>query len=186
MSNNPHIKELEERLKKDLTHFTDSLARTRTGRAHPSLISHLPVECYGSKTPLEQVATIAVEGNSSLLVSPWDQNNADGIESDIRNSDMGLNPARAGSAIRVPIPPLTGERREALIKTLNSEAESARVAIRNHRRDSIGKVKAMGRDGEISEDEAKLLEKQVEALIRKYVDGVDGALAEKTAQISHV
>ncbi len=182
----PCIAEFESHLDKDLNFFSEVLNRTRTGRAHPSLLTHLPVECYGVKSPLEQVARVALDGNAALLVTPWDQQNLAAIESGIRNSDLGLNPARSGSGVRVPVPPLTGERRESLIKSLGAEAENCRIAIRNHRRDVLAKLKGMTKQGEISEDEEKSLDKQVQILMKAFVDRVDKALDQKTTEIARI
>ena len=184
--NHPLLTELTEALNKDLEHFLDVLARTRTGRASPSLISHIKVECYGTKSPIDQVAKLSSESHDSLLVNPWDPQNTDAIEAAIRNSNLGLNPARAGASIRIPVPPLTGERREALVKHISAEAENCRVTIRNHRRDVIHKIKSLAKENEMSEDESKGLEKQVESITQNFVGKTNAALAEKTAELSQV
>ena len=146
------------RMGKSVESFKSDLSRVRTGRAHPSLLEHLMVDYYGTSTPIAQTASISLEDSRTLLVSVWDAGAVKLIEKSILNSDLGLNPNTAGTVIRVPVPPLTEERRQSLVKILKNEAEQAKVAVRNIRRDSISKLKELKKSKEISENVLRLVQ----------------------------
>ncbi len=180
------IKDADLRMDKSVAAFKDELNKIRTGRAHTSLLDHITVEYYGSETPLNQVASVGVEDARTLTVAPWDKQMVAVVEKAIMTSDLGLNPATAGMVIRVPLPPLTEERRRDLVKVVRHEAEGARVAIRNIRRDAIHHAKDLLKEKEITEDEERRSEEQVQALTDKHVAEVDQILAAKEAELMEV
>ncbi|MGD9408115.1 MAG: ribosome recycling factor, partial [Gammaproteobacteria bacterium] len=149
------IKDADIRMDKSVAAFKDELNKIRTGRAHTSLLDHITVEYYGSEVPLNQVASVGVEDARTLTVSPWDKQMVSVVEKAIMTSDLGLNPATAGMIIRVPLPALTEERRRDLVRVVRHEAEGARVAIRNIRRDAIHHVKELLKEKEITEDDER-------------------------------
>lgn len=172
-------KRTAERMGKSIDSLRHELAKIRTGRAHPSLLDHVTVSYYGNEVPLSQTANITVEDARTLAVAPWERNMVQAIEKAIITSDLGLNPSTAGTVIRVPMPPLTEERRRDLIKVVRHEAENARVAIRNIRRDANNDLKNALKDKLISEDEERRSQEQVQKLTDQYVKEVDVVLAEK-------
>ncbi|GAB6047122.1 ribosome recycling factor [Methyloparacoccus murrellii] len=172
-------KRTAERMGKSIDSLRHELAKIRTGRAHPSLLDHVTVSYYGNEVPLSQTANITVEDARTLAVAPWERNMVQAIEKAIMTSDLGLNPSTAGTVIRVPMPPLTEERRRDLIKVVRHEAENARVAIRNIRRDANNDLKNALKDKLISEDEERRSQEQVQKLTDQYVKEVDVVLAEK-------
>ncbi|GIX22609.1 MAG: ribosome-recycling factor [Gammaproteobacteria bacterium] len=172
-------KDAEGRMRGAVEALRQELARMRTGRAHPSLIEAVEVEYYGNATPLKQVANITAEDARTLSVTPWDKSLVPAIEKAILNAGLGLNPVTAGTVIRVPLPPLTEERRRELVRLVRQEAESARVAIRNVRRDAMSRVKALLKDKAIGEDEERRAEHDIQALTDKYIEQVDQVLAQK-------
>lgn len=155
----------------------------RTGRAHPSLLEHLTVEYYGSDVPLNQVANVNIEDARTLTVTPWEKTMVSVVEKAIMNADLGLNPATAGTVIRVPLPPLTEERRKDMIRLVRAEAENARIAIRNIRRDALHHIKELLKEKEISEDEDHRAHDDVQKLTDKYVASVDEVLTAKEADL---
>ncbi len=155
------------------------LAKVRTGRAHPSLLDHITVSYYGSDVPLNQVANVNVEDGRTLAVTPWEKNMVQPVEKAILKSDLGLNPNTAGTVIRVPLPALTEERRKDLIRVVRAEAEQARVAVRNIRRDANSDLKDALKEKMISEDDEHRAEEAVQTLTDKYVKEVDGLLEKK-------
>ncbi len=155
------------------------LAKIRTGRAHPSLLDHVMVSYYGSDMPIKQVANVSVEDGRTLAVTPWEQNMVGPVEKAIMNSDLGLNPSTAGSVIRVPLPPLTEERRKDLIRVVRQEAEQARVAIRNIRRDANSDLKDLVKEKLISEDDERRGGEIIQKLTDQHVKDVDKVLADK-------
>lgn len=181
-------------LKQDLTRRMDGAMETlkkefqglRTGRASPALLEPIRVEAYGSVTPLNQVANISVAGPGLLSVQVWDKALAKAVESAIREANLGLNPQAEGQVIRVPLPPLTTERRNDLAKAAARYAEQTRVAIRGVRRDGMEQVKGWDKKHEISEDEAKQAETEIQKLTDQYVKQVDAALVEKEKDIRTV
>ena len=162
------------------------IRKIRTGRAHPNLLDHVMVESYGSKMPLPQVASINVEGARSLLVSPWDKNQVAACEKAIRTSDLGLNPSTQGSAIRVPLPILTEERRKEMVKMAKEVAESGKIAVRNVRRSTLQEVKSLLKEKAISEDDEKIAEDRVNVLTEKYVSSIQSILDAKIKDLQEV
>jgi ribosome recycling factor len=176
-------KRTTERMKKSIEAFKHELAKIRTGRAHPSLLDHITVSYYGNEVPLTQAANVAVEDARTLTVTPWERSMVPAIEKAIMTSDLGLNPSTAGSVIRVPMPPLTEQRRRDLIKVVRQEAENARVAIRNIRRDANNELKAALKEKQISEDQERRSQEQIQRLTDQYVKDVDALLSEKEADL---
>lgn len=179
-------KDAQVRMGKSIEALKGEFARLRTGRAHPSLLEHIKVSYYGAETPLTQVANVAVEDSRTLTVSPWDKAMVQAIEKAILTSDLGLNPATAGTVIRIPMPPLTEERRRDMIKVVRHEAESARVAVRNIRRDANHDIKELMKEKEISEDDERRGEDEIQKLTDKYVAEVDKVLAAKEADLMEI
>jgi ribosome recycling factor len=180
------IKDADVRMDKSVAAFQDELNKIRTGRAHTSLLDHITVEYYGTEVPLNQVATIGVEDARTLTVSPWEKGMVLVVEMAIMTSDLGLNPATAGMVIRVPLPPLTEDRRRDLVRVVRHEAEGARVAVRNIRRDAIHHVKELLKEKETTEDEAHRAEDEVQTLTDKHVAEIDQILAAKEGELMEV
>jgi len=180
------IKDADVRMDKSVAAFQDELNKIRTGRAHTSLLDHITVEYYGTEVPLNQVATIGVEDARTLTVSPWEKQMVQVVEKAILTSDLGLNPATAGLVIRVPLPPLTEERRRDLVRVVRHEAEGARVAVRNIRRDAIHHVKELLKEKETTEDEARRAEDEIQTLTDKHVAEIDRILAAKEGELMEV
>jgi len=179
-------KDARERMAKCVATFQADLKKQRTGRAHPSLVEHLKVDYYGSDVPLQQVASIAVEDGRTLVISPWEKSVVQAIEKAIFKSDLGLTPMTAGTVIRVPMPALTEERRREITKVLRHDAESARVAVRNVRRDVMNDIKELLKEKEISQDDERRAEADVQKLTDKHVADVDAALAAKEKEVMQV
>jgi len=167
-------KDARNRMGKSIEAFQAELSKIRTGRAHPSLLNHITVDFYGSEVPIGQSANITVEDARTLAVTPWDKSMVSVIEKAIMKSDLGLNPSTAGTVIRVPMPPLTEERRKELVKVVRELAENARVAVRNIRRDANGDLKLLGKDKDISEDE----EHRGQDLVQQVTDQSTGEIEE--------
>ena len=180
------MKSAETRMQKSIEALKNELTKIRTGRAHPSLLDHVSVDYYGTPTALSQVANIAIEDARTLSITPWEKPMVAVIEKAILKSDLGLNPAVAGTVIRVPVPALTEERRRDLVKIVKNEAEGARVAIRNIRRDANGELKALEKDKTISEDEERRAEDSVQKLTDKYIKEVDQMVDVKSKEIMTV
>lgn len=178
--------ETEARMQKSLETLKHDLAKLRTGRAHPSIIEGINVDYYGTATPLNQVASITVSDPRTLTITPFDKSMAAAIEKAIRTSELGLNPASAGVVIRVPMPPLTEERRMALIKQMKGSAEEARVAIRNIRRDANTHIKNLLKDKEITEDEERRAQEMIQKLTDKLIGEIDRMTDEKEKDLIHV
>lgn len=176
----------EERMEKSLSALKSQLAKIRTGRAHPSLLDSIYVNYYGADTPLKQLANIVAEDSRTLAVSVFDKSTVQAVEKAIMASDLGLNPNSAGGAIRIPLPPLTEERRKDLIKVARNEAENGRVAIRNIRRDANSDVKDLLKSKDISEDEARAAEENIQTLTNAFVKRVDDMLAEKEKELMEI
>lgn len=179
-------KDAESRMKKSLEALHGNLNKIRTGRAHSSILDSVTVEYYGSQVPLNQVASINTEDARTLSVVPWEQNMVPKIEKAIMTSDLGLNPASAGNVIRVPMPMLTEETRKGYIKQARQEAEHARVAVRNVRRDANGDLKALLKDKEISEDEQHQAEDAVQKLTDRIIADIDKMLEAKEHDLMQV
>jgi len=162
-------KDASQRMQKSVESLKLSLKKVRTGRANTSLLDHLKVDYYGSPTPLSQVANITVEDARTLMVTPWEKGIVGDVEKAIMNSDLGLNPASAGTVIRIPVPPMTEERRKEMIKIVKQEGEGAKIAIRNIRRDALSDSKELLKEKEISEDEDRRMQEQVHfSKLRKH------------------
>ncbi len=171
------------RMGKSVEALGHDLARVRTGRAHPSLLDHVRVSYYGSAVPLSQVANINVEDARTLSITPWEQPMVAAVEKAILNSDLGLNPNSAGNVIRVPLPPLTEERRKDLIRVVRQEAEQSRISIRNIRRDANSDLKSLVKEKLISEDDEHRGEEIIQKLTDQHVKEVDTLLAKKEADL---
>jgi len=176
----------ETRMGKSVASLKNDLVKLRTGRAHTSLLDHITVEYYGSDVPLNQVANVTVLDSRTLSVSPWEKPMVQAIEKAIMNSNMGLNPATTGELIRIPLPPLTEERRKDMIKVVRAEGESAKVAIRNIRRDVLGDIKSLLKDKEITEDDDRQAQDDVQKITDKYVKQVDEAIAVKEKDLMEI
>ncbi len=179
-------KDAEVRMGKSIDSLHTEFAKIRTGRAHPSLLDQIHVDYYGAGTPINQVANVTVEDSRTLVVTPWEKDMVAKVEKAIMGSDLGLNPATAGTVIRIPMPPLTEERRKDLVKVVRHEAEQARVAIRNIRRDANSDFKDLLKEKEISEDEARKAEENIQKLTDTYVGKIDKVLADKEAELMEV
>jgi ribosome recycling factor len=171
---------------KCVTAYRNELKRLRTGRASTSLLEHIRVEYYGNDVPLQQVANVAVEDARTLTIVPWEKQMVPVIEKAIMKSDLGLTPATAGTVIRVPLPALTEERRRDLTKVVRHEAENARVAIRNVRRDVMHELKEMLKEKLVSEDDDRRAHDEVQKLTDKFVADVDHVLADKEKELMQV
>ena len=180
------LTEAVERMEKSLDVLKTDLQKIRTGRAHPSILEHIEVDYYGSMTPLTQVANVTALDARTLSVVPWEKTMNAVVEKVIRESDLGLNPASVGDQIRVPMPALTEERRKDLVKVVRREAEAAKVAIRNIRRDSNGTLKSLLKEKEISEDDERRSQDEVQKITDKFIVEVDAALASKEKDLLDV
>jgi len=176
----------QSRMQKSFENLETNFAKIRTGRAHPSILDSITVDYYGSQVPISQVANINLEDARTLTVQPWEQPMVAAVEKAIMISDLGINPATTGNLIRIPMPPLTEERRRDFIKIARAEAEQARVAIRNIRRDANGDVKSLLKDKDITEDEARQSDDAIQKLTDDVVKKVDSALAEKETTLMDV
>ena len=179
-------KDAEVRMKKTVESTRNDMARILTGRASTALLDHLSVDYYGSQTPINQVATVSVSDARTLTIQPWEKTMLSVIEKAILESDLGLNPVTAGETMRIPLPPMTEERRIELIKVVKQEGENGKVAIRNIRRDAIQTVRELLKEKEITEDEEKSAEGTIQALTDKYVAMVDDVVAEKEKEVMEV
>lgn len=172
-------KDAEIRMGKSIESLKGDLTKLRTGRAHPSLLEHITVDYYGSEVPLSQVANINVSDARTLTVNPWEKQMVQAVEKAIMNSDLGLNPASAGEVIRVPLPPLTEERRKDMIKVVRQEGENCKIAIRNIRRDVLGDIKSLLKDKEITEDDDRRAHDEIQKITDKFIAEVDKVLEAK-------
>lgn len=179
-------KDAKSRMAKSVESLKQALTKLRTGRAHTSLLDHITVEYYGSEVPLNQVANINVEDPRTLTVTPWEKTMVQPIEKAIMRSDLGLNPASAGTVIRVPLPPLTEERRRDMIRIVRHEAEGGRVAIRNVRRDALTDIKDLQKEKMIGEDEERRAHDEIQVITDKYIAEIDRVLADKERDLMEV
>ncbi|PLP97798.1 ribosome recycling factor [Cupriavidus pauculus] len=176
-------KSAEQKMQKSIEAFRADLAKIRTGRAHTGLLDHVQVDYYGSPVPISQVANVGLGDARTITVQPWEKKMVQAVEKAIRDADLGLNPATMGDVIRVPMPPLTEERRKELIKVVKGEAEGAKVAVRNLRRDANEQFKKLVKDKTISEDDERRGTDDVQKLTDKYVGEIDRLVAEKEKEI---
>lgn len=174
------------RMDKSVASLRQELTKIRTGRAHTSLLDHITVDYYGSQVPLNQVSNVNVEDSRTLTVSPWEKDMVKAIEKAIMNSDLGLNPASAGTIIRVPLPPLTEERRKDMIRVVRNEAEGGRIAVRNIRRDALGDIKDLLKEKMIGEDDEHRAHDEVQTITDKHVAEIDKILAEKEGELMEI
>lgn len=179
-------KDAEQRMGKAVAAFAQGLKKLRTGRAHTSLLEHIQVDYYGSHVPLSQTANVAVEDARTLSVTPWEQKMVSVIEKAIMSSDLGLTPVTAGTVIRVPLPPLTEERRRDLAKHIKHEAEQAKVVIRGVRRDVLADLKELLKERDITEDDDRKAQQSIQELTDRYVAQVESISEEKQKEIMHV
>lgn len=186
MSSDDIIRDADQRMGKSLETLKHELAKIRSGRAHPSLLEHIVVPYYGNDVPLSQVANVSVQDARTLNVSVWDKNAIQAVEKAIMTSDLGLNPVSAGSSLKVPLPPLTEERRKELIRVVRSEAEKGRVAVRNIRRDANTHLKALVKDKKISEDEEKRGEERVQTLTDAHIEQIEKLLGKKESELMEI
>lgn len=183
---NDVAQDAEKRMDKSIESFKNQLSKVRTGRAHPSLLDHVTVDYYGNMVPISQTSNISIVDARTLGVTPWEKNMVAAVEKAIRSSDLGLNPATTGELIRVPLPPLTEERRKDMIKIVKGEAENARVAVRNIRRDANNDLKQFLKEKEITEDEERRGEEQIQKITEKKVSEIDAMLAEKEKDLMEI
>ncbi len=172
-------REAETRMKKSLESLASTLGKVRTGRAHPGILEGIRVDYYGSDTPLSQLANIHVEDARTLTVTPWDRQSVPAVEKAILKSDLGLNPSTAGTVIRIPMPPLTEETRKGYIRQVRHDAEGAKVAVRNVRRDAIAQLKDLVKEKLISEDDDHRAQDDIQKLTDRFIADVDKMLAGK-------
>jgi len=180
------IKDADRRMDKTIEALVHELAKLRTGRAHPSLLDHVTVDYYGSEVPIGQAASVTAIDARTLGVQPWDKSMVGKIEKAILNSDLGLNPATSGDIIRIPLPPLTEERRREMTRVVRHEAENARVAIRNVRRDANHTLKELVREKAITEDDERRGEDRIQKLTDRHVERIDAILGEKEAELMQI
>lgn len=180
------LKDAEVRMGKSIEALKSEMSKIRTGRAHTSLLDQITVSYYGNETPLNQVANVSVEDARTLSVTPWEKTMVQDIEKAIMSSDLGLNPATSGLTIRIPLPPLTEERRKDMVKIVRAEAENGRVAIRNIRRDANADFKSLLKEKEISEDDERRAEELIQKLTDKKIADIEKILEEKEADLMSV
>ena len=168
-----------DRMNKSLASLENDFSKIRAGRAHPSLLEQIQVEYYGTLVPLSQVSNITTEDSRTLKVTPWEKDMVGPIEKAIMTSDLGLNPNSMGQVIRIPLPPLTEERRKELVRVVRDEAEHARVAVRNIRRDAISDYRELLKEKEISEDETHRAEENIQKITDQHIGLIDKSLSDK-------
>jgi len=176
----------EKRMKKTVESLQHEMTKIRTGRANASLLDHVQVDYYGNPTPLSQVATVNTSDSRTLLVTPFEKSMVSAIEKAILTADLGLNPSSAGTAIRVPMPALTEERRKEMTRVVRGEAEQARVSIRNIRRDANNQVKDLVKEKQISEDDERRANDIVQKLTDKYIVDIDSVLSDKEKDLMQI
>lgn len=180
------IEDANSRMEKSVESLRSQMSKVRTGRAHPSILDGVMVNYYGTDTPLKQLANITTEDSRTLALTVFDKSSSQAVEKAIMDSDLGLNPASAGAVIRIPLPPLTEERRKDLVKIVRAEAEQGRVAVRNIRRDANGDIKDLLKEKEITEDEERQAEDEIQKLTDKYVKQIDEALKAKEEDLMEI
>ncbi len=183
---NEIIQDAASRMEKSLESLRHDLAKVRTGRAHPGLLAHVSIDYYGIDTPISQAANITVLDARTLGITPWEKGLASKIEKAILTSDLGLNPANMGDTLRIPMPPLNEERRKELVKVVKGEAEKARIAIRNIRRDANSDIKELLKEKEISEDEAKKAEEKIQKLTNDMIAKADNIAQDKEKDLMEI
>ena len=179
-------KQAADKMTKSIETLKHDLSKVRTGRAHAGLVDHLKVDYYGTETPIPQVANVTLADSRTIAIQPWDKKMVHAVEKAIRDSDLGVNPATSGDVIRVPMPPLTEERRREMTKIVKHEGENAKVAVRNIRRDAIAHLKALLKDHEVSEDDDKRAETEIQKLTDKSIADIDKLVADKEKDLMAV
>jgi ribosome recycling factor len=182
----PILREAETKMAKSVDHFAGDLATIRTGRANPALIDKIMVPYYGTPTPLNQLAQISAPEPRLLVVQVYDKSQMGAIEKALRTSDQGLNPANDGNVIRVPIPPLTEERRREYVRLVKQKAEEARVAIRNVRRDELHRLEHLQKEGDVAEDDSKRATARLQKITEAQIERVDGLAGRKEHEVMEV
>ncbi len=182
----PETKKAEEKMQKALSSLNANFNTIRAGRANPAVLDRITVEYYGTPTPLNQMAAISVPDPRTLMISPWDRSTLKSIEKAIQTSDLGINPNNDGSVIRLVFPPMTSERRNELAKEVHKMAEDGKIALRNIRRDAMDKLKAQKKNGEITEDDVKDGEKEIQKVTDKYVKEADTMADKKIKEIQEI
>ena len=182
----PETKKAEEKMQKALSALNANFNTIRAGRANPAVLDRITVEYYGTPTPLNQMAAISVPDPRTLMISPWDRSTLKSIEKAIQTSDPGINPNNDGSVIRLVFPPMTSERRNELAKEVHKMAEEGKIALRNIRRDAMDKLKAQKKNGEITEDDVKDGEKEIQKVTDKYVKEADAMADKKIKEIQEI
>ena len=176
-------KDAEQRMQRGVEAFKEDIRKLRTGRAHAGLLEHVMVDYYGTNVPVKQTANVSVEDARTLVVTPWEKKMVAAVEKAILNSNLGLNPVTAGQVIRVPLPPMTEERRRDLVKVVRQHAESGRVALRNVRREALGELKDALKEKMITEDDERRGQEEIQKLTDRYVASVDALLKDKETEI---
>ena len=176
----------KEKMEKTMKVLGADFAAIRAGRANPAVLDRIMVDYYGTPTPIQQMAAVSVSDARILVIQPWDKSSLKAIEKAIQASDLGINPANDGTVIRLAFPQLTEERRKELSKDIRKLGEESKVAIRSIRRDANDKIKAMKKNGELTEDDVKLFDKDIQKLTDKYIENVDSAVAAKEKEIMTV
>jgi ribosome recycling factor len=179
-------KQAADKMTKSTETLKHDLSKVRTGRAHAGLVDHLKVDYYGTETPIPQVANVTLADSRTIAIQPWDKKMVHAVEKAIRDSDLGVNPATSGDVIRVPMPPLTEERRREMTKIVKHEGENAKVAVRNIRRDAIAHVKELAKKHEVSEDDDKRAETEIQKLTDKSIGDIDKLVADKEKDLMAV
>ena len=179
-------KEYEVKMQKSISNYSENLSTIRAGKADTAVLKKVMVDYYGSPTPINSIAEVKVTDARTITITAWDKSIMKGIEKAILTSDIGINPQNDGTCIRLTFPPMTEDRRRELSKQISKMGEDAKVAVRNIRRDANDKVKAMKKDSEMTEDEAKLSDKSIQDLTDKYIKEIDVITADKTKEIMEI
>jgi ribosome recycling factor len=179
-------KESEQRMHRAIEAVKEEMRRLRTGRAHAGLLEHVMVEYYGTNVSIKQTANISVEDARTIVVTPWEKQMVSAVEKAIINSGLGLNPVTAGQVIRVPLPPMTEERRREIVKVVRSQAENGRVAVRTARREALGDLKELLKEKLVTEDEDRRGQDEIQKLTDRFVGQIDALLKDKEAEIMEV
>ena len=179
-------KQALDKMAKSTEQLKHDLSKVRTGRAHAGLVDHLKIDYYGTETPIPQVANVTLSDARTIQIQPWDKKMVQAVEKAIRDSDLGVNPATSGDVIRVPMPPLTEERRREMTKIVKHEGENAKVAVRNIRRDAIAHLKALLKESEVGEDDEKRAQDEVQKMTDKAIADIDRLVAEKERDLMAV
>lgn len=183
---NDIIKSTEKKMKGAIEFAKEDFASVRTGRANPAMFDKIEADYYGTLTPLQQLASFSSPDPRTMLITPFDKGALGAIEKAVRDSDLGVNPASDGNAIRAVLPELTEERRKDYIKIVRGKAEDAKIAVRGHRRHGMDAIKTLEKDKEVGKDEARAAEKQLDTMTKKYTEQVDGLLKAKEAELMAV